>query len=75
MGKRRLLLQVFQPKSTTTTLTIAAILPIVLWGPLLVAGYSIYVTLDFRMPRSDATRHNLLLAKRTAMASPTGEIG
>jgi hypothetical protein len=45
-----------------------------LWGSLVVAEYSIYVTLDFRMPRSDASRHNLLLAKRTAMASPTGEI-
>jgi hypothetical protein len=45
----RRLIQVFQPKFTTITLTTPATPPIVLWKLLGAAGYSTYVTLDFRM--------------------------
>jgi hypothetical protein len=75
MMDARRLIQVFQPKFTTITLTTSTTPPIVLWKSLLVAGYSTYVTLDSACIPLRCTRHNLLLARRPAMASSTGEIG
>lgn len=43
------LIQAFQPKFATITLTTPTTPPIVLWKSLLAAGHNAYVALDFRV--------------------------